>query len=122
MDPQKVAEILEAYGFHIDSIAQIERGYRISLKENAFIDIIYSEIIFYYLKNLDCRFLEIYRNNLRINRNDILSRGYIAGFIINNEECQLVIIKKIKTFPTDKLWDEYLNMIRIANLALKNSS
>lgn len=122
MDPKEVAKVLEGYGFHVETVTPIERGHRIVLKESAFVDIISSEIIFYYRKKVDCKFLELYRQNIKANMNEILNRGYVVGFDIHMDECYLVIIKKIKDINLENLWNEYLNMIKIASMALKNPS
>ncbi|ARM74903.1 hypothetical protein [Acidianus manzaensis] len=119
MDLKEISEILEKSGFHILSVSPIERGYRILLKESLNIDIVYSDLIVYYFRKINCEALDVYRKIVKKNSNDIVSRGYICGFYIDKNYCYLVVIKKLETTRLDNFWNEYINIIKIADLSLK---
>lgn len=122
VDLEKIVKKLQDAGLHVDNVTPIERGHRIFLKEGGFIDIVFSEIIFYYRKKINCEFLDLYRKGIKSNIDEILRRGYLAGLDIDTDSCYLIIVKKIKETFLDNLWNEYLNMMKISGLILKTPS
>ncbi|AWR96423.1 hypothetical protein DFR86_01910 [Acidianus sulfidivorans JP7] len=119
MDLREISETLEKSGFHILSINPIERGYRISIKESLCLDIIYSDIVLYYFRKINCELIDRYREIVKKNYNDVINKGYISGFYIDKNCCYLVVVKKLEMSRLDNFWNEYINIIKVADLSLK---
>ncbi len=115
-----VAKAIEDFGFHVEKTVNIERGIRIFLKENFYIDVIgdNSEWILYYIRKIDCRNIELVREKIKKRNQEILSKGYIIGICFYSNSCNIVVVKKLNIEKNDKLWNEYLNMIKIADLVV----
>ncbi|MCY0873920.1 MAG: hypothetical protein OWQ47_03180 [Acidianus infernus] len=113
-----LTRIIEDLGFHIERIENIERGIRIFVKENFYIDIMEenNEWILYYVRKVDCKNLHLIREKIKKRNQEILNKGYIAGICFLSNSCNVVVVKKLKNGKDEKLWDEYFNMIKVADL------
>ncbi|AWR99028.1 hypothetical protein [Metallosphaera hakonensis] len=121
-----LSRLLVEQGFVPNSFEDIERGFRIRLSQNSYIDVMESGITLLYIaKSIPCAVAQEYRERIRDNLNRLTALNIVAGIELLSDGCYLALLRKLNSrimlnelnnHDLTNLYREYINTLKVLPL------